>query len=140
NYFRNDDIGNKIDQNRENWVILESTSATVVHSAIGILNSLNNDSNIRLFTTDRNEAFNFGNISNMHLANLNFTFPAGSKSYKLDETNLCLMNFKEKFGIARNRFNIGGFDITYDALLRLAYTGNFMDALDSINATTEYTE
>src|SRR5690606_7309645 len=94
NYFRNDDIGNKIDQNRENWVILESTSATVVHSAIGILNSLNNDSNIRLFTTDRNEAFNFGNISNMHLANLNFTFPAGSKNYKLNETNLFLINFK----------------------------------------------
>ena len=140
NYFRNDDIGKNIDKNRENWVILESTSATVVHSAIGILNSLNKDSNIRLFTTDRNEAFNFGNISNMHLANLNFTFPAGSKSYKLDETNLFLINFKEKFGIAPNRFNIRGFDITYDALLRLAYTGNFMDALDSINAATEYTE
>jgi LysM repeat protein len=140
NYFRNDDIGNKIDQNRENWVILESTSATAVNSAIGILNSLNKDNNIRLFTTDRNEAFSFGNISNMHLANLNFTFPSGSKSYKLDETNLFLINFKEKFGIAPNRFSIRGFDVTYDALLRLAYAGNFMDALDSINAATEYTE
>ena len=140
NYFRNEDIGSKIDKNRENWVILESTNATVVTSAIGILNSLNNKNNIRLFTTDRNEAFSFGNISNMHLANLNFTFPAGSKSYTLDETNLFLINFKDKFDVAPNRFTIRGFDVTYDALLRLAYAGNFMDALDSINAATEYTE
>ena len=48
------DIQGKIDNNTENWVILESDNPVLISNVIGILNGLNDNGNIRLFTTNRN--------------------------------------------------------------------------------------
>lgn len=144
NYFRTEDIANKMDASRENWVILESSNVSVVSSAIGILNSVSRNSDIRLFTTDRNDAFSFGDVSNLHLANLNFTFPSVSKSYSAETLETEVGSFpdayKEKYGTLPNRFAIRGFDVTYDTLLRLAHSGTIFKAFEAVEGATEYTE
>ena len=140
NYFRAGDIGKFIDGERQNWVLLESTNATIVNSAIGILNSLNKEQNIRLFTTDRNSAFDYQNISNLHLANLSFTFPSVSKSYVLEESEDFLNAYRDEYGTFPNRFAIRGYDVMYDVILRLAQDEHFVDVLEQVEGATEYTE
>ncbi len=133
------DIQEKIDANRENWVILESTDPIIISNVIGLLNGMPEEFQIRLFTTDKNDSYDFDDISNMHLANLNFTFPSNRKSYDVNDKNSFLVSYKNKYGVLPNRFAVRGFDVTYDVLLRLAAEGNVYDA-SSDDYEAEYIE
>lgn len=133
------DIENKMDKTRENWVILESSNPVIISNVIGLLNGMPETHMVRLFTTDKNDNFDFDDISNMHLANLNFTFPSNHKSYDFNDKNAFLVSYKNKYGVLPNRFAVRGFDVTYDVLLRLAAEGNVYDASDG-DFETEYIE
>ncbi|MEM7185168.1 MAG: LysM peptidoglycan-binding domain-containing protein [Bacteroidota bacterium] len=133
------DIDQKIDKTRENWVILESTDPVIISNVIGLLNGMPENYQIRLFTTDKNDSYDFDDISNMHLANLSFTFPSNRKSYDFNDKNAFLVSYKNKYGVLPNRFAVRGFDVTYDVLLRLAAGGNVYDA-SSKDFETEYIE
>lgn len=133
------DIEQKIDKTRENWVILESDDPVIISNVVGLLNGMPATYGIRLFTTDKNDSYDYHDISNVHLANLQFTFPSISKSYDYNEKNAFLTSYKNKFGVLPNRFAVRGFDVTYDVVLRLASEGNVYDAIDS-DLETEYIE
>jgi len=133
------DIQDKLANETENWVILESTNPLTISNVIGILNGLPETYQIRLFTTDKNDSFDYDDISNVHLAKLQFTFPSVSKSYDSGEKNAFLISYKEAYGVFPNRYAVRGFDVTYDILLRLANAENLFDGL-SIEGETEYIE
>lgn len=139
-FFRTEDINSKVVKEKENWVLLESSNISVVGSAIGVLNSLRRSESIRLFTLDRTDAFDFKEVSNMHLANLEFTFPSWNKTYTLQEDIDFVNAYQEKYDVLPNRFSSRGFDITYDALLRMASAENIFEANDSIKGETTYVE
>ena len=60
-------------------------------NVVGILNGMPEHVKVRLFTTDKNDNFEYDDVSNMHLAHLQFTFPSVSKTYDLDEKNAFLV-------------------------------------------------
>jgi len=140
NFFRNEDISNRINKDGENWVILESSNVTLVSSAVGILNSVRRSRHVRLFTLDKNDAFDFREVSNFHLSNLEFTYPSWNKIYNYTDEIAFVKAYKEKYGVLPNRFSVRGFDITYDALLRLASAESILDANDKIEGETAYVE
>ena len=133
------DIENKMDKTKENWVILESNNPIIISNVVGLLNGMPETHQVRLFTTDKNDNYDFNDISNMHLANLNFTFPSNHKNYDFNDKNAFLVSYKNKYGVLPNRFAVRGFDVTYDILLRLAAEGNVYDASDD-DFETEYIE
>lgn len=133
------DIQGKLINNQENWVVLESTNPIVISNVIGLLNGIPKSYRIRLFTTAKNDNFEYDDVSNMHLANLQFTFPSVSKSYKFDEKNAFLISYKNQYGIYPNRFAVRGFDVTYDVLLRLASAHSILESVE-IERETEYIE
>ncbi len=133
------DIAGKLDTSgKENWVILESSDPVLVSNVVGLLNGMPENYKLRLFTLDKGDVYDYDDISNMHLANLNFTFPSISKHYKLDEKDPFLVSYKNKYGVLPNKFAVRGFDITYDILLRLASTHD--DIYDAVKSDyeTEY--
>ena len=133
------DISSRLEDQRENWVILESVDPVIVANVVGLLNGMPDQLTIRLFTTDKNDAYNYQDVSNMHLAKLNFTFPSVNKSYNFKDKNAFLVSYKNKHDVLPNRFAVRGFDVTYDVLLRLAIADDVYDANDS-NVETEYIE
>lgn len=139
-FFRTEDINSRINKEQENWVLLESSNVTIVSSAIGVLNSLRRSQNVRLFTLEKNDAFDFREVSNLHLANLEFTYPSWNKTYNYKENIDFVKAYQQKYGILPNRFSSRGFDITYDALLRLASAENIFEANDKIKGETSYVE
>lgn len=139
-FFRTQDINAHIVENQENWVLIESSNVVVVSSAVGVLNSLSKSRDIRLFTLDNNSAFEFREVSNNHLAKLEFTFPSRSKTFNVNKENDFIEAYEAKYGIIPNRFAVRGFDVTFDALLRLAYADNIMLANERIEGETSYVE
>jgi len=133
------DIEGKIVKDQENWIILESADPTIISNVLGLLNGIPAEYKVRLFTLDKNDAYDYHDISNMHLARLNFTFPSVNKSYDYKEKDPFLVSYKNKYGVYPNRYAVRGFDITYDILLRLASAEDIYEASEEDYAT-EYVE
>ncbi|PQB04763.1 LysM peptidoglycan-binding domain-containing protein [Aureitalea marina] len=124
----------------ENWVIIESTDPILVSNVIGLLNGMPTEEYaIRLFTLNKGDVFEFDDVSNMHLANLNFTFPAVSKPYDFEDKNAFLVSYQNRYGVLPNRYAVRGFDLTYDILLRLGTADDIYDG-SGPNVATEYVE
>lgn len=120
---------------QENWVFLETDNEKLVPSVSSILNSNNTkETMVRMFTTDRNKAFDNGAISVSHLSNLNFTYPS---VYREVGNNSFVRRYEKRFKSRPDRFAVRGFDITYDLLLKLAYK-NDMFAISKLIGETEY--
>ncbi len=122
------DIENIIDETKPNWVILETTNPVILSNVIGLLNGIPKTKKIRLFTLEKNKEYDYHDISNMHLGNLNFTFPSVQKPYDHKDVNSFIASYKNKYGVLPNRYAVRGFDVMYDVLLRLSVANNIYDA------------
>lgn len=119
----------------ENWVFLETDQANVVYHVGSLLNSLiSKEVAIRLFTTDKNKAFDSEVVSYSHLSNLKFTYPSASR--EIGENGFAKL-YREKYGTDPDAFAVRGFDLTYDLLLKLAYKNDLVNA-SKLVGETEY--
>ena len=118
---------------KENWVFVETDNFKVVSSVSSILNSAISDTTqVRMFTTNKNKAFENEVISGNHLSNLRFTYPSIDK----ETGNTAFMRrYRRRFGTLPDRYAIRGFDLTYDILLKLAYRMNLFEASETIGVT-----
>lgn len=128
-YIQASDVASTIADGMENWVILESENPVLVSSAVNVLAAMPAKDKIRLFTLNRNEAYEWHEVSSSRLAKLNFTFPSVNRNYIEDDRNPFIISYKNKYGVIPNRFAIRGFDVTYDVLLRLASEKDIYDAI-----------
>ncbi len=128
-YVQEKDISSVASEGMDNWVILESENPVLVSSAVNVLAAMSVNYKIRLFTLNRNEAYEWHEVSSMRLAKLNFTFPSVNKNISEDDRNPFLISYKNKYGVLPNRYAIRGFDVTYDVLLRLASEKDIYDAV-----------
>lgn len=129
----------------DNWVFLETGNFKLISSVVSILNSFNDalldtensteKLKLRLFTTNKNRAFENDVISSSHLSKLRFTYPSVYREVANDNF---VKRYRKRFGDAPDRYAVRGFDITYDLLLKLAYKNNLMEASKLIGKT-EYT-
>ncbi len=139
-----DKLGSLLSEEVENWVFVESDNFKLISSVVSILNAFNNSLldfdksknklKVRMFTTDKNNAFDNDVISSTHLSNLNFTYPS---VFREVNQNSFVKRYRKKFGDAPDMFAIRGFDITYDLLLKLAYKNDLFD-ISKFIGQTEY--
>ncbi|MDN3724975.1 LysM peptidoglycan-binding domain-containing protein [Aequorivita sp. SDUM287046] len=128
-YVQASDVTSVATEGMENWIVLESQNPVLISSAINVLSNMSNSFRVRLFTLNKNEAYEWHEVSSTRLAKLNFTFPSVNRNIAEDERAPFLISYKNKYGILPNRYAIRGFDVTYDVLLRLASEKNIYDAI-----------
>lgn len=120
----------------DNWVFLETDNPKMVSSVSSILNSANTaDITVRMFTTNKNKAFEDDVISGSHLSNLNFTYPSADRE---PLNSGFVQRYRKRFGNNPDKYATRGFDLTYDLLLKLTYKMNLFETAGIIG-TTEYT-
>lgn len=120
---------------KDNCVFLETANANMVSSIISILNSNNTEKTpIRLFTTNKSDAFDNDIISLSHLSNLKFTYPSINREVGNDSF---VKAYQKQFGTPPDKYATRGFDVTFDILLKLAYKNNLF-AASKIIGQTEY--
>lgn len=128
-----------LDETVENWIILESADPLLVSNVVGMLNGVARDYDMQLLTTDKNNAYDYHDVSNRHLARLKFTFPSINKSSHLEEESEFLTMYRERFNTEPNRYVIRGYDLSLDVLLRLASDKTIYKASENAYLT-EYIE
>jgi len=132
-YVQVSDITAAASEGMENWVILETENSVLVSSAVNAAATVPASYRVRLFTLDKNEAYEWHEVSSSRLAKLNFTFPSVNKNISEDDRDPFLVSYKNKYGVLPNRYAIRGFDVTYDVLLRLASEKDIYDAINPEN-------
>lgn len=132
-YVQVSDITAAASEGMENWVILETENSVLVSSAVNAAATVPASYRVRLFTLDKNEAYEWHEVSSTRLAKLNFTFPSVNKNISEDDRDPFLVSYKNKYGVLPNRYAIRGFDVTYDVLLRLASEKDIYDAINPEN-------
>ncbi|MBT8298277.1 MAG: LysM peptidoglycan-binding domain-containing protein [Maribacter sp.] len=129
----------------ENWVFVETNNFKLISSVVSILNAFEDalldpelsevKVQVRMFTTNKNKAFDNEIISSTHLSNLHFTYPS---VFKEARNSAFFKAYSKRFGDIPDRYAVRGFDLTYDLLLKLAYKNNLM-GVSKIIGETEYT-
>lgn len=139
-YLQKRDIKSKLEKERMNWFLLETTDYGKIEGSIANLIALQKEGyQIRLFTSNRSNFYD-DEISNAYLSSLNFTFVSASKELIRPAPDSFTEHYKQINGYYPNKYVVRGFDLTYDLLLRLAYSKkDFQKTLD-FEAQTEYFE
>lgn len=118
---------------KENWVFVETEDFRVVSSVSSILNSAISDTTqVRMFTTNKNKAFESDVISGTHLSNLRFTYPSVDRE---TVSEAFVKRYRKKYGSTPDRYAVRGFDLTFDILLKLAYKMDLFEASETIGVT-----
>ena len=114
-----------------NKVILETQSFPLIASAISQFNAQNTrDRDVQLFTTYRSNAYDNDNVSRKVLGGLHFTYSAGSKPLDRPIEDPFIKGYVNRFGKPPNKEAVRGYDITLDAVLRIAVSKNLKNSLD----------
>ncbi|WP_445381810.1 LysM peptidoglycan-binding domain-containing protein [Robiginitalea sp. IMCC43444] len=128
-----EDFRSRLVEEKDNWVFVETDNFKILSSVTSILNSSNADTTrIRMFTTNKNRAFDSDVISATHLSNLEFTYPS---VYREAPNSAFISRYRRRFGGDPDRYAVRGFDLGMDLLLRLAYKMNLFDVADQIGET-----
>lgn len=119
-FLRLEDLNPFLSAEKENWVILESSSFNLIGNVTAVVNSAQTEEyKITLLTTLRGNVYDNKNISNLHLSNLSFHYPTFYKP--VEEPSVFHKMYEKRFGVYPNRYATRGFDLMFDVLLRLAY-------------------
>lgn len=137
-YLQRGDLVNKLDKQKENWIILESDELGLISNATTYLNAMADEYDIRLFTTNKSEPYD-DEVSNQYLSNLKFTYASIATEYNQEPINKFVEHYLDDYGIIPSKYAVRGFDITYDLLLRLATAENLIQSLER-EGTTGYVE
>ena len=128
-YIQTSDISSIAAEGMENWVILETQNPVLISSVVNVLAGMSSSYRARLFTLDRNDGFEWHEVSSTRLAKLNFTFPSVNRNVGDEDRTPFLVSYKNKYGVTPNRYAIRGFDVTSDVLLRLASEKDIYEAI-----------
>ncbi len=112
----------------KNWVLIISDDNITTAAAINNLKTYVEDIDISLFAL--NKGSNFDNIDNSFLGKLNFVFPT---SEFIDINDFKVQQFYKKYKSKNfalpSKYAIRGFDVTFDALIRVASAENLDEGL-----------
>ncbi|PHR69623.1 MAG: hypothetical protein COA67_09420 [Lutibacter sp.] len=110
---------------RKNWVLFigkHNITANDVVNNLGVMSK--EKAKIQLFSFDKGS--HFKNVSNNQLARLQFTYPKEEfVDITSDTVKYFRKKYKQKYHSYPTKFAIKGFDVTYDALLRLSSFDSF---------------
>tara|TARA_Y100000815_G_scaffold272013_1_gene299891 strand:- start:2797 stop:4770 length:1974 start_codon:yes stop_codon:yes gene_type:complete len=139
NFIYANDVNGKLEDGRENWIILETDKIPLISSVITYLNTQRDKKNITLMTTLKGNVYDSDDISNMVLMNLNFHFPSISNEGLTAKSESFAKRYKSRYGVTPSTYATRAFDVTYDVLLRLAAAENLY-AVDLEGKVSEYVE
>src|SRR5690554_6709785 len=79
-YIQTTDISALVASGRDNWVVLETESPVLISSVVNVLAAMSSNYNLRLFTLNKNDAYEWHEVSNNRLVKLEFTFPSVNRT------------------------------------------------------------
>jgi LysM repeat protein len=123
---------------QKNFVLMEIEKASTILSITNILKGLQKEYDIQLAVFELYDALNFEEIPMKNLADLKLLFPSATKVASTPEEKIFEKQFKKINNIYPNAAAKKGFDVTFDAMLRICQPEGFVKS--AATTKTEYIE
>lgn len=125
-------------KNQKNFVVLETANTYMIKIIMNTLVALMADHQIQLVILEPNEKLDSDEIVTANLAKLNLLYPSLARENDSPEAKIFEKKYKETNKVFPSQYATRGFDVTFDALLRLSQEKSFTETLET--ATTEQVE
>ncbi|MBA9072222.1 LysM repeat protein [Flavobacterium gossypii] len=125
-------------KNQMNYVVMETASIWMIKSTISALLAAQSEYQLQLVILESNDALDSDEISIANLAKLRMLYPAVTRDNDTPEALIFSKVYKKKNNIFPNQYATRGFDVTFDAMLRLSQEKSFEETI--YDATTEQVE
>lgn len=123
---------------QKNFVLMEIEKASTILSITNILKGLQKEYDIQLAVFELYDALNFEEIPMKNLTDLKLLFPSTTKVAETPEEKIFEKQFKKINNIYPNAAAKKGFDVTFDAMLRICQPEGFVKS--AATTKTEYIE
>lgn len=123
---------------QKNFVLMEIEKASTILNITNILKGLQKEYDIQLAVFELYDALNFEEIPMKNLTDLKLLFPSITKVAETPEEKIFEKQFKKINNIYPNAAAKKGFDVTFDAMLRICQPEGFVKSAASTK--TEYIE
>lgn len=124
-------------KNKINYVVMETANTSMIKATMTALLSVQQWFNVQLVILEPNETLNTDEIEFADLVKLKLMYPSMTRENTSPQALLFEKNFKLINKVTPNAFAMRGFDVTFDALMRLTQTNGFFE---STNQVTEQVE
>ncbi|MCY1241172.1 hypothetical protein D3C86_1762190 [compost metagenome] len=121
-----------------NYVVMETASIWMIKSTISALLAAQSEYQLQLVILESNDALDSDEISIANLAKLRMLYPAVTRDNDTPEALIFSKVYKKKNNIFPNQYATRGFDVTFDAMLRLSQEKSFEETI--YDAATEQVE
>jgi len=122
-------LRNLLVKNQMNYVIMETANTWMIKSTITALLAAKADYQIQLVILEPNEKLNSDEILISSLAKLNMLYASVTRENETPEAAIFAKVYKKKNNIFPNQYATRGFDVTFDALLRLSQEKSFEETI-----------
>lgn len=123
---------------QKNFVLMEIEKASTILNITNILKGLQKEYDIQLAVFELYDALNFEEIPMKNLTDLKMLFPSTTKVAETPEEKIFEKQFKKINNIYPNAAAKKGFDVTFDAMLRICQPEGFVKS--AATTKTEYIE
>lgn len=124
-----DNLRSLLSKSQMNYVILETANTWMIKSTITALLAAKADYQIQLVILEPNDKLDSDEILVSSLAKLNLLYAAVTRENETPEGAIFSKVYKKKNNIFPNQFATRGFDVTFDALLRLSQEKSFEETI-----------
>jgi len=134
----NNGIKSLLVKGKKNYVIMDTENTYRIKMIISTLISMQKEYDIQLVILDPNPKLDSEEIKIESLAQLKMMYPSLGKQITENEKSYFTQKYRQLNMVSPNTYAVRGFDITFDALLRLSQEKAFKETLLAV--TTEQFE
>jgi LysM repeat protein len=121
----------KLQKGKKNFVILDSDKIMQVISVVNNLLKLKKEFDIQLVVVERTAALDFEEIPSKNLAALQMLYPSAIRENESVEAMNFAKAYKKDNKIQPNQYATRGFDVTFDAILRMCQEEGFIKSAET---------
>jgi hypothetical protein len=121
-------LASKLQKDRINYVVLETESTVLIKATLKLLLSKLKECAIQLVILEPNETLETDEIEFANLVQLKLLYPSMTRENSSVNAEIFEKNYKLKNKVTPNAFAIRGFDVTFDALMRLSQATTFSES------------
>ncbi|MFY0481033.1 LysM peptidoglycan-binding domain-containing protein [Flavobacterium sp. PLA-1-15] len=118
-------------KDQKNYVVLETSNTYMIKIIMNTLVASLAEYQIQLVILEPNEKLDSDEIVTANLAKLNLLYPSLARENDTHEAQIFEKKYKEANKVFPNQYATRGFDITFDALLRLSQEKSFAETLET---------
>lgn len=136
--FDEDNLISMLDENRKNYVVLESNKPSVLISSTNLLLRVLSNYKIELAILEQSLMPDTNRVSSRRLKILNMVYPSFSKTSLTKAPNYFISRYRNKYNSDATVNVLLGFDIIYDSLIRLLQSNSFAETAQNTKSRHLY--